>query len=217
VLRIGSLINDPRIGYRLDPGEPGVLSGASASTSTLRVVEQEQRNLNRFRSRAVQEGKTVVFSSIKYLRQFRGSFMATVGGETSVVLEDRRASEPIVRGEAPAAVAEYFESQGDTAVAAEREIPAADGSAPKLGALRSEQSALERSRSETEQRLKKANSLVRPYIEQELSRLEGRMRVVADEIGRLEGVSGDAVTRPALVSRVRAGSVAASLLGDLLA
>lgn len=209
MLRIGSLINDPRIGYRLDPGEPGVLRGASASTSTMRVVEQEQRNLNRFRSRAIQEGKTVVFASISYLRQFRGSFMATVGGETTVVVEDRPASEPIIRGEAPAIVAEYFESQGDTAVAPEVEIPVADGTSRRLDSLETQRAALERSRSDTEQRLKNATSLVRPYIEQELSRIDGRMRVLDDQIGRL--------TRPALMSGSHTGAPGEGGLGDLLA
>ncbi len=217
MLRIPSLINDPQIKYRLDLGEPGVLRSASASTSTLRVVEQEQRNLNRFRSRAIQEGKTVVFASIKYLRQFRGAFMATVGGETSVVVEDRPASEPIIQGEVPAIVAEYFESQGDAAVAPERRILAADGTVPRLDALRSEQAALQRSRLGTEQRLKNAESLVRPYLEQELSRLRGRMRVLADEIERLEGVTGYGMTGPAVVSGVRTGSGAPSLPEDLFA
>lgn len=209
MLRIGSLISDPRIGYRLDPGEPGVLRGASASTSTLRVVEQEQRNLNRFRSRAVQEGKTVVFANIEYLRQFRGSFMATVGGETRVVLEDRPPSEPIVPGEAPAAVAEYFDTQGALAVAPELEISAAQGSAPRLDALQTERAALERSRSDAEQRLKNANSLVRPYLEQGLARLEGRMRFLDKEIERLSGTAAMPGRNP--------GSPVARGLGDLLA
>jgi hypothetical protein len=209
VLRIGSLISDPRIGYRLDPGEPGVLRGASASTSTLRVVEQEQRNLNRFRSRAVQEGKTVVFANIKYLRQFRGSFMATVAGETRVVLEDRPASEPIVPGEAPAVVAEYFDSQGKPAVAPELAITTAQGAAPRLDALQTERAALERSRSETEQRLKSAKSLVRPYLEHELARLEGRMSFLDKEIERLAG--------PTVMSGTNPGSLVARGLGDLLA
>jgi hypothetical protein len=175
----------------------------------LRVVEQEQRNLNRFRSRAIQEGKTVVFASIEYLRQFRGSFMATVGGETRVVLEDRPASEPIIQGEAPAVVAEYFESQGDTAVVPEVEIPVANGASPRLEALETQRAALERSRSDTEQRLKNANSLVQPYIEQELSRIEGRIRVLDDQIGRLAG--------PAVMSESHQGAPGGGGLGDLVA
>ena len=189
MLRIGSVINDPRIGYRLDPGEPGVLRSASASTSTLRVVEQEQRNLNRFRSRAVQEGKTVVFASIKYLRQFRGSFMATVGGETRVVLEDRPPSEPIVPGETPAAVAEYFEAQGDTAVVPELGVPTAQSTEPRLDELRAERAGVERDRLDIEKRLKSSNALVRPYLEQELARLDGRIRFLDNEIERLAGVA----------------------------
>jgi hypothetical protein len=203
------LINDPRIGYRLDPGEPGVLRGASASTSTLRVVEQEQRNLNRFRSRAVQEGKTVVFANIKYLRQFRGSFMATVAGETRVVLEDRPPSVPIVPGEAPAVVAEYYDTQGDGVVAPELEITTPQGTAPRLDTLQTERAALERSRSDTEQRLKSANSFVRPYLEQELARLEGRVRFLDNEIERLSGTTVMLGKNP--------GSLVARGLGDLLA
>jgi hypothetical protein len=135
--------------------------------------------------------------------------MATVGGETRVVLEDRPASEPIVPGEAPAAVAEYFDTQGALAVEPESEITTAQGAAPRLDMLQTERAALERSRSDAEQRLKSANSLVRPYLEQALARLEGRMRVLDNEIERLAG--------PTVMSGTNPRSLVAPGLGDLLA
>jgi hypothetical protein len=135
--------------------------------------------------------------------------MATVAGETRVVLEDRPPSVPIVPGEAPAVVAEYYDTQGDGVVAPELEITTPQGTAPRLDTLQTERAALERSRSDTEQRLKSANSFVRPYLEQELARLEGRVRFLDNEIERLSGTTVMLGKNP--------GSLVARGLGDLLA
>lgn len=42
--------------------------------------------------------------------------------------------------------------------------------------------------------------MVRPYLEQELSVLEGRIRFVNSEMEKLEDVTGDGGTRAAIVS-----------------
>ena len=55
-MEVGSVVNDPRLYYRLDPGELGLLQSAPASQSRLRVVAQELHNLQRFKMEALQEG-----------------------------------------------------------------------------------------------------------------------------------------------------------------
>jgi hypothetical protein len=79
------VINNPYLGYKLDPGEPGLLNKAKASESTLRVTAQEQRNLNRLVSEAVQEGRTVIWKGITYRPAIAGSFMGTAAGHTTVI------------------------------------------------------------------------------------------------------------------------------------
>ena len=196
--RIEPVIANPDILYRLDLGEPGLLRRASASTSTLRVAQQEQGNLNRFKSRALREGKTIVFANIRYHRQFRGSFLATVGGETTVVAEERPAPEPIVQDAPRSLSQEEPDEQDRSAVGREAEPRIMDGTAQRLIALQTQRATLERSRSETERRSREANLLIRPYLQQQVSRLEMRIRLLDEEIEKVErarrGVPAEGVT-----------------------
>jgi len=77
-------LNDPRLAFRLDPGEPGVLHAASASQSTLRVAEQENRNIRRLENAAAREGRIVTRSGATFTRTGVGSFTTTVSGLTRV-------------------------------------------------------------------------------------------------------------------------------------
>lgn len=88
----GSLsLNNPLLGIRLDPGEPGLLKPVHASEATLRVTAQETRNLGRLTRDAIREGRVVVYSGISFQRGQEGSFLITRAGRTTVKsVEDRR-------------------------------------------------------------------------------------------------------------------------------
>jgi hypothetical protein len=84
-MNMNPVLNNPYLGYKLDPGEPGLLTKAKASESTLRVTAQEQRNLDRLVTEAVQEGRVVVWAGITYQPTIGGSFMGTAAGHTTVI------------------------------------------------------------------------------------------------------------------------------------
>ena len=52
--------NNPKLFFKLDPGESGILRSAKANESIIKVTAQEQRNLNRLRLEALREGRRVV-------------------------------------------------------------------------------------------------------------------------------------------------------------
>ena len=77
---------NPTLGYRLDPGEPGLAYSAPASRSILRVLSQEVSNLVAFKKEAMREGGYVVYSNISLDLRKRGSFLAAVAGRTQVLV-----------------------------------------------------------------------------------------------------------------------------------
>lgn len=77
---------NPTLGYRLDPGEPGLAYSAPASRSILRVLSQEISNLVAFKKEAMREGGYVVYSNISLDLRKRGSFLAAVAGRTQVLV-----------------------------------------------------------------------------------------------------------------------------------
>lgn len=81
---------NPRLAFRLDPGEPGVLRSASASQSTLRVAEQEGRNTRRLEAAALRAGRVVTRSVRTFTRGDTGSFQGTVAGQTRVESVEQR-------------------------------------------------------------------------------------------------------------------------------
>ncbi len=85
-MRIGPVIADPVLYYKLDLGEPGIATPARAHESTLRVASHELENLMRFRNEALREGGYVIYSNIHLDREFKGSFLATVSGKTEVMI-----------------------------------------------------------------------------------------------------------------------------------
>lgn len=76
--------NDPKLFFKLDPGEPGLLRSARASESVVKVTEQEQRNLNRLRLEAVREGRRVVAADATFEPGIDGSFASIRAGRTVV-------------------------------------------------------------------------------------------------------------------------------------
>lgn len=79
-------INDPVLGFRLDPGEPGMLRRARASDATLRVTAQEQRNLSRLKNEAFREGRIPIQAGAVFTRSLPGTGVGTVvAGQTTVV------------------------------------------------------------------------------------------------------------------------------------
>lgn len=80
------MLVNPTLGYRLDPGEPGLAYSAPASRSILRVLFQEISNLVAFKKEAMREGGYVVYSNISLDLRKRGSFLAAVAGRTQVLV-----------------------------------------------------------------------------------------------------------------------------------
>ena len=82
---IGSITNNPILGYRLDPYEPGLLRQSRASQSTSQVVAHEYRNLTRLSRQAVLEGRVIISKTITFRPVIAGSYMGTAAGKTTVV------------------------------------------------------------------------------------------------------------------------------------
>jgi hypothetical protein len=76
--------SDPRVFFKLDPGEPGTLRSARASETAIRVTAQEQRNLNRLTSEAAREGRRVVFADARFRYGVDGQFASIRSGQTTV-------------------------------------------------------------------------------------------------------------------------------------
>ncbi|ANE42190.1 hypothetical protein IM42_04075 [Fervidobacterium sp. SC_NGM5_O18] len=77
---------NPVLGYKLDPGEPGVPFGAPASQSFLRVMSQEFANYIDFKKQAAEQGGFIIYGGIYLDVQKRGSFLAAVAGKTKVLI-----------------------------------------------------------------------------------------------------------------------------------
>jgi len=77
-------LSNPRLYYKLDPGEPGLANSAPASMSVLRVASQELANYLAFKRRAEREGGFIIDGGIHLDLRKRGSFLAAVAGRTQV-------------------------------------------------------------------------------------------------------------------------------------
>jgi len=84
-MNLSSVLNNPVLGYRLDPGEPGVLRSSSARDSARAVTSQEQHNSHRLQSEALMSGRIVVATNISYSHARAGSYMAVTAGLTTVI------------------------------------------------------------------------------------------------------------------------------------
>lgn len=79
-------VYNPYIGYKLDPGEPGLNNSVPASLSILRVAAHEAGNINQFRSQAIKNGGVVIYTDIDLQFQKRGGFLAAVAGKSKAVI-----------------------------------------------------------------------------------------------------------------------------------
>ncbi|APT73896.1 hypothetical protein BW47_04890 [Thermosipho melanesiensis] len=77
-------MSNPILGYKLDPGEPGLSHSAPASRSVLRVLNQELSNYYAFKRKAEKEGGFIISGGIYLDLRKRGSFLAAVAGKTKV-------------------------------------------------------------------------------------------------------------------------------------
>jgi len=76
-------LSNPILGYKLDPGEPGLSHSSPASRSILRVLSQEISNWLAFKREAQRNGGVVIQGGIHLDIRKRGSFLAAVAGRTT--------------------------------------------------------------------------------------------------------------------------------------
>lgn len=81
---IGITSPNPTVRFHLEPGEPGFLREAPALQSTINVVSQELRVLNRKRNRALRQGQAITQSGVTYRVDRRGKFLTVIDGTTTV-------------------------------------------------------------------------------------------------------------------------------------
>ncbi|WP_121957849.1 hypothetical protein [Petrotoga sp. 9PWA.NaAc.5.4] len=84
---------NPYLGYKLDPGEPGLANSSPASLSILRVAAHEAGNINQFKSQAIKNGGVVIYSDIELKFEKRGGFLAAVAGKSKAVILYKKESE----------------------------------------------------------------------------------------------------------------------------
>ncbi|HOJ87835.1 MAG TPA: hypothetical protein PLP64_03670 [Pseudothermotoga sp.] len=77
-------VQNPILGYKLDPGEPGLSHSAPASRSILRVLSQEISNWLAFKREAERNGGVIIQGGITLDLRKRGSFIAAIAGKTTV-------------------------------------------------------------------------------------------------------------------------------------
>lgn len=71
-------------GLKYDPGEPGFTSPFRAKDATIKVFNQELRNLNRFRLEALMKGEEVVFEDVSIQFSNAESHLVANHGQTRV-------------------------------------------------------------------------------------------------------------------------------------
>ncbi len=77
---------NPILGYKLDPGEPGLAHSAPASMSIIRVLNQEISNYLAFKKEAIKKGGFIISGGIFLDLRRRGGFLAAVAGKTKVLM-----------------------------------------------------------------------------------------------------------------------------------
>ena len=83
-MRIDPNSFNPMLGYKLDPGEPGLAHSAPASMSVMRVLNQEISNYLAFKKEAMRKGGFIISGGIFLDLRRRGGFLAAVAGKTKV-------------------------------------------------------------------------------------------------------------------------------------
>ncbi len=95
MLRGLTAVSNPTLYYKLDPGEMGIATPASASQSVLRVAAHELGNIHRFEAEAMEKGGILIYENIFLNRQFVGSFLAARSGESKVYIIYPKHKKPV--------------------------------------------------------------------------------------------------------------------------
>ena len=179
---IPQLVQNPTVGYRLDPGEPGLAPPATATNSVYTVVAQESHNRARLQANAQLQGQDVLLVKTDYKVARVGSFNVVVGGHTTVVSRARS-----------------DESSGSGVLSP----PADAATAEQPGASRKVlQLTLEEQRLETERRELDATPAERDPVEvaratSRRAAIEQRLREIASELRDLGVMPGAGGLSPA--------------------
>jgi hypothetical protein len=86
---VDPILNNPTLGYRLDPYEPGLIHRAKASQSTIQVASHEHRNLTRLSREAIEDDRVIIKKQITYQPVIAGSYMGVAAGKTTVVSAEK--------------------------------------------------------------------------------------------------------------------------------
>ncbi len=93
---VGRVLNNPTIGFKLDPGEPGIAGSAPASTSALKVIPHELANIRRFEAEARAKGGIVINEEITLDIQRVGSYLTVAGGHSKAVILYSKDGKPVL-------------------------------------------------------------------------------------------------------------------------
>ncbi|MBI5093364.1 MAG: hypothetical protein HZB26_13110 [Candidatus Hydrogenedentes bacterium] len=173
--------NNPKVGYRLDPGEPGWAPPASASNSVYTVVAQETRNRTRLASQAMLEGKDVLLVKTDYKVDRVGSFNVVVGGHTTVVTRER----PQKASALDATGAQQDQATANGAQSRQVSDP------QKAALLTAEQKRLETERRDLKAEKNSANPDEAAQAKARISEIDQRLREIKIELRKL-GVTNTA-------------------------
>jgi outer membrane murein-binding lipoprotein Lpp len=203
---ITQLVSNPRVGYRLDPGEPGLAPPATATNSAYTVVAQESRNRARLASEAMLEGHDVLLVKTDYQVARVGSFDVVVGGHTTVVSRER----PDKINSANAANRQRGQSSTKGAQSQQISDP------QKVAQLTAEQQRLERERSDLKASKTSGDSYEASRAKARLVAIDQRLSEIGTKLRKL-GVNNTASNlSPAMPFAASGFSAALDATGQLL-
>ena len=93
---VGRVLNNPTIGFKLDPGEPGIAGSAPASMSALKVIPHELANIRQFEAEARAKGGIVIEKEITLDIQRVGSYLTVAGGHSKAVILYSKDGKPVL-------------------------------------------------------------------------------------------------------------------------
>lgn len=212
---ITPLISDPRVSYRLDPGEPGVAQDATATTSVYTVVGQESRNRARLASEAMLQGRDVVYVGTTYDVKRVGSFTVVVGGHTKVVTRSRAPQPNPLQGQQ----ATSGQANGANGANGPNSAKAQPQTAQKVDQLYAEQRSLEREKAHLETQAKSADAYEASQAKMRLTAIELRLKEIKTELSQLTGpgaTGANANQNPAAAFAANGLNAALNASGQLL-
>ena len=200
---ITPLISNPTVGYKLDPGEPGVAAPARATASVYTVVGQESRNRARLASEAMMEGKDVLFVNTEYQVEQVGSFSVVVGGHTTVVTRNRAEK-------ASALESGSGQAQGQDGQTQQASDPV------KAQQLTSEQKRLESERRDLKAEKNSSDPDTVAEAKTRISEIDQRLREIKIELRKLGVGSSANALSPAAAFAANGFTAALDAVGQLL-